>query len=239
MATATFYLLIPYTAMDVARWHHVWPMALMVWAVYAYRIPTLSGSLLGLAAATTYFPVVTFPVWLGFYWKRGAGRFASAFALTGGVCLAIVVWTLWIDNELARAIQTGLSLPDWQPWRQPFDDTQGFWKDIHWAYRMPVFIGYLAMMGVNSIWPSPKNLANVLALSAAAIIGVQFWYADQGGIYILWYLPFLLLLVFRPNLVDCRPLPIPRESDWLVRLGRWLGRRILRLLRLPEPTLKV
>jgi hypothetical protein len=51
----------------------------------------------------------------------------------------------------------------------------------------------------------------------------------------LWYLPFLLLLVFRPNLSDRRPLPIQRESDWLCRLGRVLGRFVGWLLKLPQP----
>src|SRR5262249_28464512 len=58
-----------------------------------------------------------------------------------------------------------------------------------------------------------KNLAHVLALSAAVLVGMQFWYADQGGVYILWYLPLLLLLVFRLNLSDRCPLPILPETD--------------------------
>ena len=61
----------------------------------------------------------------------------------------------------------------------------------------------------TAFWPTPKNLAHVIALSAAVLIGIQFWYAEQGGIYVLWYLPFLLVLVFRPNLLDRRPLPGP------------------------------
>jgi hypothetical protein len=239
MAAATLYLLLPYTAFDITQWHHVWPMALVVWAAFAYRIPLLSGALLGLAAATTYFPLLLLPVWISFYWGRGAGRFAGAFGLTGGVCLAIVVWTLWLDDDLARSVQSALSLPDWQPWREPIHGTLGLWKDIHWAYRMPLFIAYLAMLGISALWPSPKNLAHVLALSAAAILGVQFWYADQGGTYILWYLPLLLLLMFRPNLADRRPLPIQRETDWLSRLGRWLRRIFLRLVRGPEQLIRV
>jgi hypothetical protein len=233
VAAAAFYLLLPYTALDVSGWHHVWPMGLIVWAIFGYRIPTLSGALLGLAAATTYFPLLLFPVWLSFYWRRGAGRFAVAFSLTGALCLAAVVWMLWLDDDLARSVQSALSLPDWQPWREPIHGTQGFWQDIHWAYRMPVFIAHLAMLGITAFWPSPKNLAHVLALSAAVIIGVQFWYADQGGIYVLWYLPLLLLLVFRPNLSDRRPLPIVAETDWLTRLIHWFGRLLLRLLRGP------
>jgi hypothetical protein len=239
MAAATFYLLLPYTAFDITQWHHVWPMALIVWAVFAYRIPTLSGALLGLAAATTYFPLLLLPVWISFYWQRGAGRFAGMFGLTGASCLAVVVWTLWLDDELARSVQSALSLPDWQPWREPISGTRGLWRDMHWAYRMPLFIAYLAMLGISGLWPLPKNLAHVLALSAAAILGVQFWYADQGGTYILWYLPLLLLLMFRPNLADRRPLPIQRETDWLGRLRRWIGRLFHRLLRRPESIARV
>jgi hypothetical protein len=81
-------------------------------------------------------------------------------------------------------------------------------------------------------WPAPKNLAHVIALTATVLIGIQFWYADQGGVYILWYLPLLLLLVFRPNLTACQPQP--PGADWLSRLGRRLmivARRTLRLLR--------
>jgi len=234
MAAATLYLLLPYTALDITQWHHVWPMAFVVWAVFSYRRPTLSGALLGLAAAA-YFPLVLLPVWISFYWRRGAGRFALAFGLTGGACLAIAVGTVAINPS----VQSALSLPDWWPLLKPIGGTRGLWQDMHWAYRMPLFIGYLALLGITALWPSPKNLAHVLALSAAAILGVQFWYADQGGTYILWYLPLLLLLMFRPNLSDRNPLPIQRETDWLWRLARWIGRAFRRIVRGPAPVVRV
>jgi hypothetical protein len=91
----------------------------------------------------------------------------------------------------------------------------------------------------TAFWPAPKNLAHVLALSAAVLIGIQFWYADQGGVYILWYLPLLLLLVFRPNLSDRTPPPLDPETDWLARLGRLLGRQFSRFLKFPEPLARV
>jgi hypothetical protein len=241
MATATLYLLLPYSIvllpytgpLAAAQWYHVWPMALIVWAIFAYRLPTLSGALLGVAA-TSIFPILLLPIWLSFYWRRGAGRFAAAFVLTG----SLAVLPLWIGGELARSVRDVLSLPDWLAWLEPHG-TPGLWSDMHWAYRMPLFIAYLAMLSLFALWPWPKNLAHALALSAAAVLGVQFWYGDQGGTYVLWYLPLLLLLVFRPNLSDCRPLPIHRETDWLARLGRWLHRRILRLLRGPQPLVPV
>jgi hypothetical protein len=236
MAAATFYLLLPYTALHVEQWHHVWPMALVVWAVVFYRKPALAGLLLGLAAGTVYFPLLILPVWWSFYSGRGTGRFVGTFALAFGLCLAATGLVLWYDNELANSIQSLRTLPDWQPWLPPAAGTRGFWTGMEWAwaYRMPVFVACMALTVTTAFWPSPKNLAHVLALSAAALIGVQFWYADQGGVYVLWYLPLLLLLVFRPNLSDRRPLPIKPDSDWLFRLGRLLQRGAARVVRLPE-----
>jgi hypothetical protein len=98
-----------------------------------------------------------------------------------------------------------------------------------------VFIAYLAFLATTVFWPHPKNLAHVLALSAALLVGIQFWYAEQGGVYVLWYLPLLLLLVFRPNLSDRQPPAINAETDWLCRLGRWLVRKVTRLLIPMEP----
>jgi hypothetical protein len=247
IAAAAFYLLLPYTyllmpatSLGVGRWDHAWPMALMIWTVAAYRRPALSGMFLGLATGTVFFPILVLPVWVSFYWRRGAARFLASFIVTAGLCLAVIGTILWLNGELPHSLQSGWTSSAWQPWKQPPQDMQGLWCDIpgHWAYRIPVFLVYLVLLIVSSFWPTPKNLAHVIALSAALLIGIQFWYAAQGGVYVLWYLPFLLLLVFRPNLSTCQP-PPPPTDDWLARLGRWSrrwsSRLIVRLLGLPEP----
>src|SRR6516225_6860232 len=46
MAAATFYLMLPYTGLYVGQVDHVWPAALMVWSLAAYRLPMLAGLLL-------------------------------------------------------------------------------------------------------------------------------------------------------------------------------------------------
>ena len=232
MAAATFYLMLPYTGLYVGQVNHVWPAALLVWALAAYRLPMLAGMLLGLASVTAYFPALTLPIWLSFYWKRGAGRFFTVFALT--VCLgAGLIVFLSQTDELAGIIRDVWSLSAWQAWKVP--TTEGFWTGVHWAYRIPVFIAYLAFVITTAFWPAPKNLGQVISLSAAVLIGIQFWYADQGGVYVLWYLPLLVLLVFRPNLSDRRPTPIQTETDWLARCKRALGRLFGRLAKFPEP----
>jgi hypothetical protein len=232
MAAGAFYLLLPYTALHVEQLRHVWPMALVVWAVVMYRKPALAGLLLGLAAGTVFFPLLLVPVWWSFYRGRGAGRFLGSLVL----CLAALGLVLWINPNLADSLHSLRTLPDWQPWLKPDPHTKGFWTGMEWAwaYRMPVFVACMALTVTMAFWPSPKNLAHVLALSAATLIGVQFWYADQGGIYVLWYLPLLLLLVFRPNLSDRRPSPIDPDTDWLTRARRVLLRLVARAVGLPE-----
>ncbi len=237
MAAATFYLMLPYTGHFVGQLHHVWPTALVVWALAAYRRPALAGILLGLAAGTIYFPVLLLPLWVSFYWRRGAGRFATAFFLTAALTIGVTVLILYCRPDLGRLVGETIAASDWQPWKVP--NAEGLWKGTHWAYRIPVFIGYLAFVLTTVFWPSPKNLAHIIALSAAVLIGIQFWYADQGGIYVLWYLPLFMLLMFRPNLADRFPPLVPSEGDWLVRVGRTVARFVRRVLRLPEPMARV
>jgi hypothetical protein len=236
MAAATFYLMIPYTGHYVSYLLHVWPMALIVWALVCYRKPLLAGALLGLAAGTIYFPLLLFPLWLSFYWGRGAGRFTMGFLVTGGLALCVTGLLLLLSDDLGRSIAEAIRSTDWQPWTVP--TAEGIWRNIHWAYRIPVFIVFLIFVGMTALWPNPKNLGHVIALSAAILIGMQFWYADKGGQYVLWYLPLLLLLVFRPNLADRRPLPIVAEADWVKKTAALVNGVVVWLLKSPEPLVR-
>lgn len=234
MAAATFYLLLPYTFLmmpgaGLGRWDQAWPMAWMVWAVVAYRRPMLTGLLLGLASGSVFIPVVTLPVWLSFYHRRGQGRFILAYLSGVALCLFFLGGLVWIAGELPRSLQSTWTFSSWQAWKSLPEGTNGFWREIPAIYRLPVFIASMAFAVVTLFWPAPKNLAHVLALSAAILISVQFWYADQGGIHVLWYLPYLLLLVFRPNLSTAQPPPTP--DDWLSRTGKSIRRGLSNFLR--------
>jgi hypothetical protein len=237
MAAATFYLLLPYTylllpdsALGVGRWDHAWPMALMVWTVFCYRRPILAAAFLGVASGTAFFLVLILPVWLSFYRHRGAMRFLCSFVLSAGLGLAVLGGLLLLNGELPSSLQSGWTTSAWQPWKRPDPDTPGFWQawpnagpsNWHAAYRVPIFIASMTLVLLSAFWPAPKNLAHVIALSAAVLLSIQFWYADRGGVYVLWFLPLLLLMMFRPNLSGTRP-PIPPSNDWPARLGHFLG----------------
>ena len=197
-AMATLYMLLPCTAYDVGKVNHVLPAALVVWAIWAYRRPFVSGALLGLACAMMFFPIFLLPLWAAFYGRRGGLRFGTAVALTTAVILSCLMLMSRDSQTVARA------LLGYVPWNEFLDSASkpGWWEQREAAYRFPVFVGYLVMLVALSIWPRRKSLAHVIPHSAAIIIGTQFWYPDQGGVYVLWYLPILLLVVFRPLMTN-------------------------------------
>ena len=63
-------------------------------------------------------------------------------------------------------------------------------------------VAFLALGIGLALWPPQKNLGTLLSCSAAVMIAAQFWVVPEGGLLIAWYLPLLLLTVFRPNLED-------------------------------------
>ncbi|HVX63154.1 MAG TPA: glycosyltransferase family 87 protein [Pirellulales bacterium] len=221
VAAATLYLMLPYTAQMTGRIDHVLPAALMVWAVAAYRRPVVSGMLLGLATGAIYYPIFLLPLWLGFYWQRGLLRFSTAFVT---VLALMVVPLIFTSANFAQFVAQLKMMFGWPNFTTPI--TEGFWSFHKSAnpYRIPVLAAFLAMCGGFAIWPAQKNLGTLLSCSAAVMVGTQFWIAGAGGIYLAWYLPLLLLTVFRPNLEDRVALATLGES-WFARRRGPYGQR--------------
>jgi hypothetical protein len=225
MAGAVLYLLLPYTAFHATDLQHVFPAALMTSLLVFHRWPVLTGILLGFGAGTVYFPVLLVPVWLSFYRHRGAGRFLLAFLVVAAGFGSYLI----LDESLRPYLQHAMNLPDWRAWdlsARPTGD--GFWTglDLHYAYRVPIFVGYVVLVLVAALWPNPKNLGHVIALSAALVLGIQFWYADAGGIYVLWYAPLLILMFVRPNLSQKYPPPLNQDVGWLREGVNWAWKHL-------------
>jgi hypothetical protein len=157
----------------------------------------LAGVLLGLAAGMIYYPLFLLPLWCGFYWRRGEVRFvfgviAALALLAGFLALSSPDWASFL-----------VSLQQMVGWRNPLNVTpSGFWESYDSAYRIPVLAAFCALSASLAIWPAQKNLGTLLSCSAAVMLSTQFWHVYQGGLYMGWYLPLLILTIFRPNLED-------------------------------------
>lgn len=219
IAAATLYLFLPYTAQLTGRVDHVLPAALLVWAVEAYRRPLVSGMLMGLAIGVIYYPVFLLPLWLGFYWQRGLLRFSLGVATTLAVLVASLAFTSDSLAAFASQVQQMFGWTSLAP-----QDLQGFWgfEILDPAYRYPVLVLLVAFCVSLAVWPAQKNLGTLMSCSAAVMLATQFWHPHNGGLYMAWYLPLILLTIFRPNLEDRVALSVLGEG-WFPRRRANLG----------------
>ena len=192
---ATLYLMLPYTAQMTGRVDHALPAALMLWAVLMYRRPAVAGIFFGLAAGLVYYPMFLLPLWLSFYWQRGVRRYLIGVVSTLGVLVLLL--SLGGMDSLLDHFRTMFGLIKWE------QHPRGIWR-LGWnpIYRIPVIAGFVILSVFFAVWPSPKNLGTLISCSAAVMVAAQFWHGDGGGLYVAWFLPLLLLTIFRPNLQD-------------------------------------
>lgn len=198
IATATLYLLLPYTAMWTGSVTHALPGALVLWAVVLYRWPLLAGAMIGLAFGTIYYPIFLLPLWISFYWQRGLSRFLIGAVAMVGVLVVVLAMNSESSAALVEKLRTMFNLVS--PETGHLSGVWGeFWRPI---YRYPIIAAHIGLSLSMALWPAQKNLGTLIAYSAAMMLGTQFWFAHSGGLALAWYLPLLLLTTFRPNLED-------------------------------------
>ena len=123
-------------------------------------------------------------------------RFCGGVSLALAVSIGILAIYSSNDAFLADVQQMlGIATPK-------LTNLEGFWRHVDAVYRLPVIATFVALGGSFAIWPPQKNLGTLMSCSAAMMLGCQFWNAHGGGLYMAWYLPLLLLTIFRPNLED-------------------------------------
>jgi hypothetical protein len=164
-----------------------------------YRRPLLAGAMIGLAFGTIYYPVFLLPLWISFYWQRGLVK----FLIGGAAMVALMVLALGIMSSDTSMFLAGLQ--QMFGLRIPFmeaDQLSGAWQFWKPVYRIPILVAYVGLCLSMALWPAQKNLGTLISYSAVVMLGTQFWHAHSGGLALAWYLPLLLLTIFRPNLED-------------------------------------
>jgi len=197
VAGATLYLLCFYTSQLTGQLDHVIPAALLTWAVALYRLPFFAGLLLGIAGGLSYYPLFLLPLWCGFYWRRGVIRFILGLLLALFLALGSLLLVCSTTAEFLEEIQHMFGF------RNPLvAKLSGFWRFYDPVFRIPILVSFIVLSVSLAIWPAQKNLGTLLSCSAALMLAAQFWHAQQGGLQMAWFLPLLILTIFRPNLED-------------------------------------
>ena len=210
VAMGTLYLLLPCTAYQVNQVSHVLPAALVIWALVFYRKPMIAGGLMGLACGTVFFPAFLLPLWMVFYGRNGSIRFAVALA---GVAAVLISTFAFTSSDPQSFVQQWIGSIDWSVLQFRRVPGVGFWTGVDTVYRIPVMAAFLVMVICLSVFPRKKNIEHLMAHSTAIIVATQLWYPQHGGVYVLWYLPLLIAVAFRPRLAHL----VPPESAPLLK----------------------
>ena len=158
----------------------------------------IAGIFLGLAGGLLYYPLFLLALCFSFYWRRGARSFG--IGVVG--MLALLMLALSFDDSASLTEHLRRMFGLFEPNRDA-SELGGLWG-LGWypIWRLPVIVAYVIMSAFFAIWPAQKNLGALLSGSAALMTAAQFWHGYGGGLYIAWFLPLLLLVIFRPNLQD-------------------------------------
>ncbi|MEM1227701.1 MAG: glycosyltransferase family 87 protein [Planctomycetota bacterium] len=192
---AMLYLLMPYTAQMTGRVDHVVPAALLLWGVLFYRRPMMAGLFVGAAAGLVYYPLFLLPLWFSFYWQRGLRRFAVGVVSILTILMALLAFTG--DQSFVEQLRQMFGL------FRPTQDPRGVWElGWHPMWRLPVIVAFVILSCFVAVWPAQKHLGVLTSSSAVVMIAAQFWHGYGGGLYMAWFLPLVLLTIFRPNLQD-------------------------------------
>lgn len=198
MAVGALYLLLPYSSQMTSQVDHVATAALIIWAIEAYRRPITAGILIGLATGWVGYTIFLLPLWCSFYWQRGIVKFLIGVTIP---ILLLGVSLIFISSDYAsfmfhlKAMLGGNILS--------MQTTSGFWSFHEPIYRIPVMVAFFVGCFGMFLWPVQKNLGTLLSGSTAVMLAIMFWYDPGTGVYHMgWFLPLLLLTIFRPNLED-------------------------------------
>jgi hypothetical protein len=112
-------------------------------------------------------------------------------------CLMLLPSEAGVWTDLRRMF--GIMQPQSVGLEGVWDLSIGGWDPI---FRIPVLVACIALCFSFVLWPARKNLGTLLSCSGAVMLTSQFWIGWSGGLYIAWYLPLVLLVIFRPNLED-------------------------------------
>jgi hypothetical protein len=169
--------------------------ALLVWALVAASTPTARGALVALASAAKFAPVALAPLFASLGRPL---RFGLAFALVA----AAVVTPFLPDGGVRDFYDTTLGFHAGR--ESPFS-VWGQEPGLEWLQTaLKVVVTGLAVM--IAVLPRERDAVQVAALAAAVLIGLQLVTVHWFYLYIVWFAPLVLVVLFAAH--RDRPAPV-------------------------------
>jgi hypothetical protein len=165
--------------------------ALSIGALIALRSAPTRGVLVGLAAAAKFGPAALAPLFAttdGERRWRGALIFAAAFVV---VCAAAFVPFI-PDGGVSELYDRTLG---YQATRSSPFSIWGQAPSLDWLQSVARVAAAALAVGV-AFWPRQKTAFQVAALAAAVTIAVQLTAGHWFYFYVVWFLPFVLVMSF-------------------------------------------
>ena len=174
--------------------------ALLVFGFWAATSAPARGFFLGLAAWTKFAPLVLAPLWLSY--PRGLGRPRPAALFVGGFALASALgfWVLLLEPDPIGAARVFWDRTfGWQLGREspfsPWDWERYRYPGLGWL-RSTLRGLLLAGVLLVAVFPRRKSPLQLAGLSAALLIGFQLTLTHWFYLYIPWFFPFVLFVMF-------------------------------------------
>ncbi|HKJ36166.1 MAG TPA: glycosyltransferase 87 family protein [Solirubrobacterales bacterium] len=172
--------------------------AALIWSLALFAQPLARGALLAVAALTKFAPLVLAPLYLagkhGLAGLRGSVRerarpallYAGAFALAAVLLLAHPVIDPGVATFWERTVgsQAGRVSP-FSIWGQ---------ADLEWLHTL-VKLGVVVLAIAIALVPRERTMTQIAALGAAVMIAVEITAEHWFYLYIVWFLPLLLLAI--------------------------------------------
>ena len=159
--------------------------ALIVWALVAATAPATRGALIALAAATKFAPLALVPLFAAL---GRPVRYALAFVLVG----AAVLVPFLPDGGVRDFYDTTLGF---QAGRDSPFSVWGQEPGLDWLHTA-VKVAAVALALAVALVPRRRDVVQVAALGAAALVGLQLAAEHWFYLYVVWFAPLVLVALF-------------------------------------------
>ena len=166
---------------------------LLVWALVALSLPAVRGALLAMAVAAKFSPAALVPLFARGISPPGA-RAVGVFAAAVTVVLAAAFLPFLPDGGFREIYDrtVGYQLSRESPF-SVWGQKDGL-EPLHTALKVAAALLAIAVAFV----PRRRTLPQVAALGAAVVIAVQLVVTHWFYLYVVWFLPFVLVALFAP-----------------------------------------